>query len=85
MDTVVRFEFVGLALIEEVEKEKRVMDFWSYLFSQNKKEETAVSEKAVCDEVAEKTVKDALVEELEETERTQDGEENVEQEEIVSK
>jgi hypothetical protein len=61
------------------------MDFWSYLFSQNKNEETAVSEKSVCDEVEEKTVKDALVEELEETEKTKDGEEKVEKEEKMSK
>jgi hypothetical protein len=55
------------------------------MFGVNKKEETTVSEKAVCDEVEEKTVKDALVEELEETEKTPDGEEKVEKEETVSK
>ena len=61
------------------------MNFYEYMFGENKKEETAVSEKAVCDEVAEKTVKDALVEELEETEKTPDGEEKVEKEETVGK
>lgn len=61
------------------------MDFWSYLFSQNKKEETVSCEKAVCDEVAEKTVKDALVEELEEKDESSDGEEKVEKEEKMSK
>lgn len=61
------------------------MNFYEYMYSVNKKEEPKVSEKAVCDEVAEKPVKDALVEELEETEKTKDGEEKIEKEEKISK
>ena len=61
------------------------MNFYDYMFGVNKKEETAVSEKSVCDEVEEKTVKDALVEELKETEKTKDGEEKVDKEEKMSK
>lgn len=40
------------------------MNFFDYMFGANKKDEAVVAEKTVCDEVTEKTVKDALVEEL---------------------
>ena len=52
------------------------MNFYDYMFGANKKSVTDFSEKTVCDEVSEKSVKDALVEGLEETETEKTAEDD---------